>query len=112
MVARTFLSQCCTAVDAAVDKCLTLFSAPRRIKLWAAMLYAYLLLCIGGYASYLGAPPISILIIATLLALPNVVKPRGQGVIAIEVVAHSVAALIFASAAFAIGRGTASAFGV
>jgi hypothetical protein len=36
--------------------------------------YGYAVLCVGCYASYQGAPASSILVIATLLALPNVMK--------------------------------------
>ena len=75
------------------------------------MLYAYILLCIGCCASDMGAPALFILIIATLLALPSITWVRGQSVLAVEIVVHSINALIFASLAHVVGRGVAMIWG-
>lgn len=75
------------------------------------MLYAYILLCIGCYASYEGASALSIVIIGTLLTIRNVMTLDGQTARTIETVAHSVNALIFAGVAFVVGRGIALILG-
>jgi hypothetical protein len=71
----------------------------------ALMLYAYAILCAGCYAAYLDASAISVILVGALLALPNVVRvdPRRK----FELIAHSLAGLIFSSIAYAIGRGIA-----
>jgi hypothetical protein len=73
--------------------------------------YSYIILCMGCYASYIGAPALSILVVATLLAAPSVTKAREEQVLTIETAGHSVSALIFAIITYALGRGIASVLG-
>jgi hypothetical protein len=75
------------------------------------MVYDYLLLCICCYAAYLGAPALTVVIIATLLTAPNFSKVRGEGVLTVRVVAHSLNALLFSALAYVIGRGIALILG-
>jgi hypothetical protein len=72
-------------------------------------LYAYLVLCVGCYASYLGATLPIVLPIALLLMLPHIIRARGPS--PIEVGAHVIVALIFAAVAHIVGRGIAGAIG-
>ena len=74
-------------------------------------LYFYTTLCLGCYASSQGAPVFVIIPIATLLTLPNIAKQSDQHVLTITTVAHSVNGLIFATIAYAIGRGIAFVLG-
>jgi hypothetical protein len=73
--------------------------------------YGYAVLCVGCYASYQGAPASSILVIATLLALPNVMKKRTRPISPIEFGAHLVVAILFALLAHAVGWGIEGAVG-
>jgi hypothetical protein len=73
--------------------------------------YAYLVLSIGCYASYLGAPPLAMIGTSTLLALPNIAISRRQPISTIAIGAHAVAALIFALLAHIVGWGIAGVFG-
>jgi hypothetical protein len=77
---------------------------------WASA-YGYVVLCFGCYASYLGAPPLSIIATSALLALPHVVRFRGQNTSTIEIGAHVVVALIFALLAHIVGWGIAGVLG-
>jgi hypothetical protein len=71
--------------------------------------YAYGLLCVGCYASYLGAPLIMIIAVAIALALPQLLRPKR--VSPAEVGAHAVVALSFAAIAHMVGWGIAGAVG-
>jgi hypothetical protein len=87
----------------------------RRLPIWAPLdwtfAYGYVVLCAGCYASYRGAPAISILVIATLLALPNVVKNRTPQGSTAEFCAHIVIAILFAVVAHTVGWGIERAIG-
>lgn len=73
----------------------------------AMLLYSYVVLFVGCYASFCGAPEGSVLAVGTMLALPNIAKIRGQDAALVQGAAHSIHALIFAVVAHAIGRGIA-----
>jgi hypothetical protein len=81
-------------------------SSPRS---WARLdwvfVYGYLVLCVGCYASYRGAPAASTLLIAALLALPNVLKKQSRRISPVEFGAHLVVAVLFALLAYTIGWG-------
>ncbi len=74
--------------------------------------YGYAILCLGCYASYRGAPAATVVAIAALLTLPNVVKKKPQHVSPIEFGAHLVVAFFFALFAHAVGWGIGRAIGV
>ncbi len=77
---------------------------------WATV-YLYVVLCVGCYASYLGAPLQSILAVGALLALPNFAKSGQQPSSPVEIGAHLVMALIFAFLAHIVGWGIAGVIG-
>lgn len=88
------------------------FSKPHIwMRLDWTIAYAYLVLCIACYASYLGAPPLAIIGTSTLLAVPNIATCRRQPLSTIAIGAHAVAALIFALLAHIVGWGIAGVFG-
>jgi len=72
------------------------------------MLYAYIILCVGCYAAYLGASALSIILVGALLAMPSVAGIDRKR--KFEVFAYSVVGLIFSSIAYVIGRGIALIF--
>jgi hypothetical protein len=73
--------------------------------------YGYLLLCVGCYASYRGAPPLSMALIAGLLLLPNVMKKQPERISPVEFAAHLVVAMLFALLAHTVGWGIERAIG-
>ena len=73
--------------------------------------YAYALLCAGCYLSYLGAPPLTIIAVGALLALPSIVKPGRQKASPMEFGVHIAVALIFALLAHIVGWGIAGVIG-
>jgi hypothetical protein len=94
---------------------MALFGKVRKGHAWLRLdwtiAYAYLVLCIACYASYLGAPPLAIIGTSALLALPNVATCRRQPLSTIAIGAHAAAALIFALLAHIVGWGIAGVFG-
>ena len=94
---------------------MALYGNERRLRTWAPLdwtfAYGYAVLCAGCYVSYRGAPATSILLIATLLVLPNVVKKRGHQTSTVEIGAHLVVAILFALLAHTVGWGIERAIG-
>jgi hypothetical protein len=76
-----------------------------------AMAYSYAVLCAGCYASYFGAPILTIILVGTLLALPNIARARGPKISSVEIAAHVVTALMFALAAHIVGWGIVGVMG-
>jgi hypothetical protein len=73
-----------------------------------ATLYAYGLLCMSCYLAFLGAPPLTVVAIALLLAVPNIASLDRYGVLSMAALVHVVNALIFTSLAHIVGRGIAA----
>jgi hypothetical protein len=94
---------------------MALYGKAPTARSWARLdwgfVYGYAVLCVGCYASYRGAPAISVPVVATLLALPNVVKEQAQRISPIEFCAHLVVAMAFALVAHAVGWGIERAIG-
>jgi hypothetical protein len=80
------------------------------LRLDWAIAYAYLVLCVGCYASYLGAPAPAVIVTSALLAIPNIATCK-QPLSTIAIGAHALAALIFALLAHIVGWGIAGVFG-
>ncbi len=76
------------------------------------MVYGYIVLCVGCYASYKGAPAASLLIVAALLTLPNVRWDKMQSALSVETLAKSLNGLAFALIAYGLGRGISLLLGV
>jgi len=72
-----------------------------------AMLYDYAVLVTGSFLAYRGAPAWCIVITAMLLSLPRIALDRAQRQLSTMTVATAANALLFAAAAYAIGRGIA-----
>jgi hypothetical protein len=72
-------------------------------------LYSYVILAAGGILGYRGAEPAlgAIVLLASLLTLPVVLKGRGQETLALTALASAVNALLFAAIAYGMGRGIA-----
>jgi hypothetical protein len=89
---------------------LALFGKPQS-RVWALVnwttAYWYVVLCVACYASYLGAPPLLILATSALIVLPSFRKKTST----LEIAAHIVVALIFATFAHTVGWGIAGVIG-
>jgi hypothetical protein len=75
-------------------------------------LYFYLALCGCCYASSQGAPLVVVIPVAMVLTLPNIRKQPSEQVLTMETAAHSLNALVFATIAYAGGRGIAYIVGL
>ena len=87
-------------------------SGKQQPRVWALVnwstTYAYVVLCVACYASYLGAPSALILATGVLLAIPNIWKKTST----LEIGAQILAALIFAAFAHTVGWGIAGVIGI
>jgi hypothetical protein len=71
-------------------------------------LVLWLVFMLGGTLGYRGTEPIlAIFVVTTLLTLPRLVRDGGARALSLTMVISGANALIFAGAAYAIGRGLA-----
>ena len=71
-------------------------------------LILWLIFLLGGVLGYRSAEPLlAIVIISMLLTLPRFVKDQGARTLSFMTVVSAANALIFATAAYAVGRGVA-----
>jgi hypothetical protein len=94
---------------------MALYGNASTTRSWARLdwtfVYGYAVLCLGCYASYRGATAASILLVAGLLALPNVARRQAQRVPPVAFCAHLVVAAFFALLAYTVGWGIERAIG-
>jgi hypothetical protein len=72
------------------------------------LLFSYVVLLAAAILGYRGSEPsLAVILLATLLTLPAVIRARGERTLALTATVSAVNALLFVAASYGIGRGIA-----
>ncbi len=74
-------------------------------------MYEYVLLVLAGWLAYRGAPALTIVVIASMLSLPRLLKIPSSQALSLEVATSMSISALFATLAYLVGHSVALLLG-